>query len=60
MTNERDEHAVPFNELPPEERERALAEGFDRHVAKPVQPGELAMLVAELAGRVRRDRRTDA
>jgi CheY-like chemotaxis protein len=34
-----------------EDRARALAAGFDRHVRKPVEAGELAAIVAELAGR---------
>jgi PAS domain S-box-containing protein len=34
-----------------EDRERALAAGFDRHVRKPVEARELATIVAELAGR---------
>jgi signal transduction histidine kinase len=35
-----------------EERNRALAAGFQRHLAKPVEPGELTAAVAALAGRV--------
>jgi signal transduction histidine kinase len=31
---------------------RALLEGFDRHVAKPVAPDDLVLLVASLAGRI--------
>ncbi len=30
-----------------DERERALAAGFDRHVAKPLEPGELVRLADE-------------
>jgi CheY-like chemotaxis protein len=30
---------------------KVLAAGFNMHVAKPVQPAELAMVVASLAGR---------
>jgi CheY-like chemotaxis protein len=35
----------------PEDRPRALAAGFQHFVAKPVEPGELAAVVAELTGR---------
>ena len=35
-----------------EDRARALASGFQTHVAKPVEPAELAAVVASLAGRV--------
>ena len=35
-----------------EDRMKALASGFQMHVAKPVEPGELVMVVASLAGRV--------
>ncbi|UJR83871.1 response regulator [Sandaracinus amylolyticus] len=31
-----------------EDRAKALGEGFDRHVAKPVEPSELALVIAEL------------
>jgi CheY-like chemotaxis protein len=34
-----------------EDRARALREGFDIHVAKPVDPGELVAAIAALAGR---------
>jgi signal transduction histidine kinase/CheY-like chemotaxis protein len=34
-----------------EDRERALSAGFDRHVAKPVDPSDLVAMVAALAGR---------
>lgn len=34
----------------PEDRARALAAGFDRHVAKPVEPEELAEVVADVLG----------
>jgi CheY-like chemotaxis protein/ABC-type transporter Mla MlaB component len=33
-----------------EERERALAAGFDAHIAKPVEPEDLAALIAVFAG----------
>jgi CheY-like chemotaxis protein len=33
------------------DRMRVLAAGFNMHVAKPVQPAELAMIVASLAGK---------
>jgi CheY-like chemotaxis protein len=33
------------------DRMKVLAAGFNMHVAKPVQPAELAMIVASLAGR---------
>jgi CheY-like chemotaxis protein len=35
----------------PEDRRRALQAGFDVHLAKPVEPVDLAMVVATLAGR---------
>ena len=35
-----------------EDKERALAAGFQRHVAKPFQPAELFAVVADLAGRL--------
>jgi CheY-like chemotaxis protein len=35
----------------PEDRSRALAAGYQAHVAKPVDPAELVRAVAELAGR---------
>jgi CheY-like chemotaxis protein len=34
-----------------EDRARSLASGFQLHVAKPVEPAELAAVVASLAGR---------
>jgi PAS domain S-box-containing protein len=34
-----------------EDRKRALASGFDLHLSKPVDPGELATAIATLAGR---------
>ena len=37
----------------PADRMSVLGAGFNMHVAKPVQPAELAMVVASLAGRVR-------
>ncbi|HEX5758832.1 MAG TPA: response regulator, partial [Thermoanaerobaculia bacterium] len=33
-----------------EDRRRALLAGFDLHVSKPIQPDELLLLVASLAG----------
>jgi CheY-like chemotaxis protein len=35
----------------PEDRQRALAAGFQVHLAKPVDPKELTRVIAELAGR---------
>jgi signal transduction histidine kinase/ActR/RegA family two-component response regulator len=35
----------------PEDRERALAAGFDLHLAKPVEPADFLAAVAQLAGR---------
>jgi CheY-like chemotaxis protein/anti-sigma regulatory factor (Ser/Thr protein kinase) len=35
----------------PEDHRRALAEGFNAHVTKPIEPADLALLVASLAGR---------
>jgi|SRR5215208_1316606 len=35
----------------PEDRRRALAAGFQVHLAKPVDPGELVGVIARLAGR---------
>jgi CheY-like chemotaxis protein/two-component sensor histidine kinase len=37
----------------PTDRLRVLGAGFNMHLAKPVQPAELALVVASLAGRVR-------
>jgi CheY-like chemotaxis protein len=34
-----------------EDRRRALLAGYQAHVAKPVEPSELAAVVASLAGR---------
>ncbi|MGH7267810.1 MAG: response regulator, partial [Candidatus Rokuibacteriota bacterium] len=34
-----------------EDRERAVSAGFDRHLAKPVDPADLVAVVAALAGR---------
>jgi two-component system, sensor histidine kinase len=31
----------------PEDRDRAIAAGFDRHLVKPVDPAELAAILAE-------------
>jgi len=36
----------------PEDRARALTAGYQQHVAKPVEPDELAAVVAELTGRM--------
>jgi CheY-like chemotaxis protein/anti-sigma regulatory factor (Ser/Thr protein kinase) len=36
----------------PQDRSRALAAGFNMHVPKPVDPGELTAIVASLAGRL--------
>jgi signal transduction histidine kinase/ActR/RegA family two-component response regulator len=38
----------------PEDRQRALLAGFQSHIAKPVDPDELAIVVATLAGRTGR------
>ena len=35
-----------------EDKDRALAAGFDRHFPKPFQPAELFVLITELAGRL--------
>ena len=35
-----------------EDRERAMAAGFQRHLAKPFQPADLFALVGDLAGRI--------
>jgi CheY-like chemotaxis protein len=35
----------------PEDRMRALAAGYDEHVAKPAQPDVLASIVARMVGR---------
>jgi CheY-like chemotaxis protein len=35
----------------PEDRNRALVEGFNAHVSKPVEPAQLLTAIAELAGR---------
>lgn len=40
-----------------EDRQRALRAGFQVHVAKPVEPGELTMVVAGLTGRIHRRRK---
>jgi CheY-like chemotaxis protein len=34
-----------------EDRDRAVAAGFQRHLAKPFQPADLFALVGDLAGR---------
>jgi CheY-like chemotaxis protein len=34
-----------------EDRRRAMLAGFDMHVAKPVEPGELVAVVARMARR---------
>jgi hypothetical protein len=36
----------------PEDQRRVLSAGFNAHVTKPVEPADLALLVASLAGRV--------
>jgi CheY-like chemotaxis protein len=38
-----------------EDRERALAAGYQAHLAKPAHPGELINIVALLAGRATGD-----
>jgi CheY-like chemotaxis protein len=38
-----------------EDRMRALAAGFQMHVAKPVEPAELAVVIASLAERAGRN-----
>ena len=40
-----------------EDRVRALRSGFQMHVAKPVEPAELIVVVANLAGRMRNPER---
>ncbi|HZS03522.1 MAG TPA: ATP-binding protein, partial [Blastocatellia bacterium] len=42
-----------------EDRLRALSAGYQMHVAKPVDPEELAAVIASLAGRLVRDRATE-
>ncbi len=37
-----------------EDRTRALLEGFNMHMAKPVEPGELLLALADLGGHLRR------
>jgi signal transduction histidine kinase/ActR/RegA family two-component response regulator len=37
-----------------EDRTRALVEGFNRHMAKPVEPAALVRVIVEVAGEVRR------
>ncbi|TAG63252.1 MAG: response regulator, partial [Oscillatoriales cyanobacterium] len=32
------------------ERQKAIDAGFNKHIAKPVKPVQLALMVAELAG----------
>jgi CheY-like chemotaxis protein len=39
----------------PEDKAAALRAGFQLHVAKPVQPAELAAVVSSLAGRTPKD-----
>jgi len=36
----------------PEDRERVLAAGFDQHLAKPIDPIDLASAVAQLVQRI--------
>jgi PAS domain S-box-containing protein len=38
-----------------EDRMRALASGFQMHVPKPIEAGELIVVIASLAGRLRKD-----
>jgi PAS domain S-box-containing protein len=40
----------------PEDQRRALASGFHAHVSKPVEPADLAVLVASLTGRIEPNR----
>lgn len=40
-----------------EDHRRALAAGFHAHVSKPVEPSDLVLLVASLAGRIVQPRR---
>ncbi len=44
----------------PEDRARALAAGFEAHVAKPIEPAELVAVVADLARGTRRSLGADA
>ena len=37
----------------PQDRMRALASGFNNHVGKPVEPDELATVIASLTGKLR-------
>jgi hypothetical protein len=41
-----------------EDRARAIAAGYQKHVAKPVEPSQLAAIVADVAGRGARARGT--
>ncbi len=41
----------------PQDRLRALQAGYQNHIAKPVEPDELAIVIASLAGRVAQDKR---
>ena len=41
----------------PQDRLRALQSGYQNHIAKPVEPEELAIVIASLAGRLAIDRR---
>jgi signal transduction histidine kinase len=41
----------------PQDRLRALQAGYQNHIAKPVEPEELAIVIASLAGRIAVDRR---
>jgi PAS domain S-box-containing protein len=56
MEEERGEHAIPALALTAyakaSDRVRALAAGYQVHLAKPVEPAELALVVANLAGRI--------
>jgi signal transduction histidine kinase/CheY-like chemotaxis protein len=42
--------AVALTDVKPEDRMRALAAGFQTHVPKPVDPDELALVIARLGG----------
>ena len=54
MEAEQDERATPALALTAyakaEDRIRALADGYQIHLAKPVEPAELVLVVANLAG----------
>jgi CheY-like chemotaxis protein len=56
MEEERGEHVIPALALTAytkaSDRVRALAAGYQVHLAKPIEPAELALAVANLAGRI--------